>query len=242
MRATFFSCAAFLLIVQLCVAQQDISRNSPIAWGYAPSFTASSTTGTVNFPSDYYGQWKILFSHPADFTPVCTSEILVLAELQEEFKKLNTALIVISTDGLNSHIEWVKSMESISVKGSKPVKIEFPLVTDANLEISKKYGILQQDSLMNRDIRSVYIINPENDIQAMFYYPRSVGRNMQEIKRTLIALQTHEKHNVLTPADWNPGDDVLLPSPNTMADAEKLRAKKKPDMYEAAWYMWYKKL
>jgi peroxiredoxin 2/4 len=242
MRATFLSCAAFLLIVQLCDAQQDISRNSPIAWGYAPSFKASSTTGTVNFPSDYYGKWKILFSHPADFTPVCTSEILALAELQEEFNKLNTALIVISTDGLNSHIEWVKSMESISVKGSKPVKIEFPLVTDANLEISKKYGILQQDSLMNRDIRSVYIINPENDIQAMFYYPRSVGRNLEEIKRTLIALQTHEKNNVLTPANWKPGDDVLLPSPKTIADAEKLRSKKNPDMYEAAWYMWYKKL
>jgi peroxiredoxin 2/4 len=242
MRATFLSCAAFLLVVQLCTAQQNIFSSGPITWGYAPPFTAVSTTGTINFPADYYGKWKILFSHPADFTPVCTSEIIALAGQQDEFKKLNTALIVISTDGLNSHIEWVKSMEAISIKGASPVKIKFPLVTDANLVISKKYGILQQDSSKTRDIRSVYIIDPENEIQAMFYYPRSVGRNIEEIKRTLIALQTHEKHDVLTPADWKPGDDVLVPSPKTIVDAEKLREKKNTDMYEAAWYMWYKKL
>jgi peroxiredoxin 2/4 len=242
MRTTLSICAAFILIAQFCVAQQGISQNSPITWGYAPPFQASSTNGPIDFPADYYGKWKILFSHPADFTPVCTSEIMALAKLQEDFKKLNTALIVISTDGLNSHIEWVKSIEAISVKGSTPVKIRFPLVTDANLEISKKYGILQQDSVTSRDIRSVFIIDPENNIQAMFYYPRSIGRNMDEIKRTLMALQMHEKHNILTPADWTPGDDVLLPSPKTIVEAEKLREKRTPDIYEAAWYMWFKKL
>ena len=231
-----------LISVQLCDAQQILSKSSPITWGYAPSFTAASTTGTVNFPSDYYGKWKILFSHPADFTPVCTSEILALAALQDEFKKLNTALIVISTDGINSHIEWIKSIESISGKSAVPVKIGFPLVTDASLEISKKYGILQQDSSKTRDIRSVYIIDPENEIQAMFYYPRSVGRNMEEIKRTLIALQTHEKYNVLTPADWKPGDNVLIPSPATIGDAEKLSKKNDPNLNQITWYMWYKKL
>jgi peroxiredoxin 2/4 len=242
MRTKLLCLATILISVQICVAQQDMSKSRPIAWGYAPSFVAASTTGTINFPADYYGKWKILFSHPADFTPVCTSEIIALANLQDEFRKLNTSLIVISTDGLNSHIEWVKSIESVSVKGSSPVKIGFPLVTDANLEISKKYGILQQDSAKTRDIRSVYIIDPDNDIQAMFYYPRTVGRNIEEIKRTLIALQTHEKYSVLTPANWKPGDDVLLPSPVTVQDAEKLREKKNPDLYEAAWYMWYKKL
>jgi peroxiredoxin 2/4 len=242
MRTGLLPGAAFLMITQLCMAQQDIPKSTPITWGYAPPFTAVSTTGTVNFPADYYGKWKILFSHPADFTPVCTSEILALAERQNEFKKLNTALIVISTDGLNSHIEWVKSIESISLKGAKPVKVDFPLVTDANLEISKKYGILQQDSAKSRDIRSVFIIDPENEIQAMFYYPRSIGRNIDEIKRTLVALQTHEKYSVLTPADWKPGDDVLIPSPATIGDAEKLSKKNDPALNQVAWYMWYKKL
>jgi len=242
MRTNGALLASFMLINSFCIAQKDISKNGPISWGFAPPFTAVSTTGTINFPADYYGMWKILFSHPADFTPVCTSEILALASIQDEFKKLNTALIVISTDGLNSHIEWVKSIESVKLKGASPVKVGFPLVTDANLEISKKYGILQQDSSKTRDIRSVYIIDPENEIQAMFYYPRTVGRNMEEIKRTLLALQTNAKHSVLTPANWKPGDDVLVPSPKTIQDAEKLREKKNPDMYEAAWYLWYKKL
>jgi len=242
MRTSFLFIAFFFLSVQLCEAQQDAQKSSPITWGYAPPFTAASTTGTINFPADYYGQWKILFSHPADFTPVCTSEIIALAAMQDEFKKLNTAIIVLSTDGLNSHIEWVKSIESVSIKGASSVKIGFPLVTDANLDISKKYGILQQDSSKSRDIRSVYIIDPENEIQAMFYYPRTVGRNIEEIRRTLIALQTHEKYRVLTPANWKLGDDVLIPSPLTIQEAEKLREKRNPDLYEVAWYMWYKKL
>jgi peroxiredoxin 2/4 len=242
MKTQILLWASCLLINQFCPAQNDIQNSGPVTWGYAPHFTAVSTTGNINFPEDFYGKWKILFSHPADFTPVCTSEIISLAAMQEDFEKLDTELIVISTDGLNSHIAWVKSIESLAINGVPTEKIRFPLVSDANLEISKKYGILQQDSVKTRDIRSVFIIDPENEIQAMFYYPRTIGRNMDEIKRTLIALQTHQKYDVLTPADWKPGNDVLMPSPLTIREAEKLREKNNPDVYEVAWYMWYKKL
>lgn len=210
----------------------------PLISGKAPSFSASSTMGMVNFPDDFFGKWKILFSHPADFTPVCTSEIMALASVQEEFKELKTALIVISTDRLNSHIEWVKSIESISIEGAAPVKIEFPLVSDSDLKISRAYGILQPGHEQEIDIRGVMIIDPDNNIRAFFHYPQSVGRNIEEIKRTLIALQTQDKHNVFTPANWQPGNDVLLPSPATQAEAEKLEAKKDPKLRKVTWYMW----
>lgn len=214
----------------------------PLLGGEAPSFEANSTNGHINFPDDYFSKWKILFSHPADFTPVCTSEILELAAMQEEFDQLNTSLMVISTDGINSHIEWVRSIESLNYKDLKPSKIKFPLISDVGLEISKKYGMLDVNSNNTRDIRGVFIIDPDNKIQAMFFYPSTVGRNLQEIKRTLLALQTHAKHDVLTPANWKPGEEVLIPSPASIREAEKLKEKKDPDLREVNWYMWLKKL
>lgn len=214
----------------------------PLISGKAPSFSAPSTMGTVNFPDDFFGKWKIMFSHPADFTPVCTSEIMALAAVQEEFKELKTALIVVSTDRLNSHIEWVKSIEEISLDGVAPVEIGFPLVSDSDLNISRSYGILQPGLDQERDIRGVFFIDPDNQIRSFFHYPQSVGRNIEEIKRTLIALQTQDKHDVFTPANWQPGDDVLLKSPATKAEAEKLESKKDPKLRKVTWYMWYKEL
>ena len=231
---------AFCILMYISTLAQNSSGH--LISGNAPSFIAESTLGKVHFPDDYYSKWKIIFCHPADFTPVCTSEILSLAALQEDFKKLNTALIVVSTDGLNSHIEWVKSLESLNYKGQGNLKINFPLVSDANLDISKKYRILQSDSGNHNDIRAVFFIDPDNNIRAMFYYPSSVGRNMEEIKRTLIALQTDDKYNVLTPANWQPGDDVMIHSPSSIVEAEKLKTKKSPDLWEFTWYMWFKKL
>jgi peroxiredoxin 2/4 len=234
----------YTLVFSLLIALNSFAQNNsgPLISGSAPSFTAESTQGKIHFPDDYFSKWKIIFCHPADFTPVCTSEILTLAALQEDFKKLNTALIVVSTDGLNSHIEWVKSMEMLNYKGQGNIKITFPLVSDANLNISKKYRILQSDSTSHKDIRAVFFIDPDNNIRAMFYYPSSVGRNMEEIKRTLIALQTDDKHDVLTPANWQPGDEVLIHSPSSINEADKLRAKKSSDLFEFTWYMWFKKI
>jgi peroxiredoxin 2/4 len=233
-----------ILVFSVLITLSAIAQNNggPLINGSAPAFTAESTQGKIHFPDDYFAKWKIIFSHPADFTPVCTSEILSLSALQEDFKKLNTALIVISTDGLNSHIEWVKSMEALNYKGQGSFKIDFPLVSDVNLDISKKYRILKSDSASHKDIRSVFFIDPDNNIRAMFYYPSNVGRNMEEIKRTLIALQTDDKYDVVTPANWQPGDDVMIHSPSTINEAEKLKARNSPDLKEFTWYMWFKKI
>lgn len=209
---------------------------------HAPGFKAQATTGNINFPDDYFTKWKILFSHPADFTPVCTTEIMALSEKQETFKKLNTALLVISTDGLNSHIEWVKSIESISFAGKESVKIGFPLISDVNMEISKKYNLLRKDTILTKDMRAVVFIDPDNKIRAILNYPQNIGRNIDEIERVLIALQTADDNEVLTPANWKPGGDVLLPSPKTMEESASLKAKNKAGYYNLNWYLWFKKL
>jgi peroxiredoxin (alkyl hydroperoxide reductase subunit C) len=232
----------FGLCISLGHSQDFKDTRIPLIGESAPKFTAESTMGMINFPDDYFAKWKILFSHPADFTAVCSSEILELASLQEEFKKLNTQLVVISTDAVSSHIEWVKSLETVNYKGREPVKINFPLVSDKTLEVSKKYGMLHSYSSTTKDVRGVFIISPDDNVRAVFFYPLEIGRNMEEIKRTLIALQTAEKNTVLIPANWEPGQDVMLPSPKTSAEADKLMLEQKPGVYGINWYMWFKKL
>lgn len=242
MKIRYILTIVFLMIIQLGWTQEKEQQIGPLTYGLAPSFKAASTMGEITFPENYFGKWKIIFSHPADFTPVCTSEIMALVEAQDEFKDLNTSILVLSTDGLNSHIEWVKSIEGILSSGGGKKKIEFPLITDSDLKISKAYGILHTDYSPTRDVRGVFFIDPENKIRAFFKYPSSVGRNIAEIKRTLIALQTEDKYNVLIPGNWNPGDEVLLKSPATAQEADKIQAKNNPDLRQAAWYLWYKKL
>ena len=137
---------------------------------------------------------------------------------------------------------WKKSMESIRYKDKETVKINFPMISDNALEVSRKYGMIHSYSSTTRDIRGVFIIDPNDKIRAIFFYPMNVGRNMDEIKRTVMALQMADGKNVLTPANWMPGGEVLLPAPKTEADADKLAAKKDPDLRELAWYMWFKKM
>jgi len=213
----------------------------PLLGELAPQFVAESTKGRITFPDDYELKWKILFSHPSDFTPVCSSEIIELAFMQNEFDKLEAKLIVVSTDGLESHIDWVKSLESIKYKGKPTPKINFPLVADKSLVISKKYGMIHSYTSTTRDVRGVFIIDPSDRIRAVFFYPFDIGRNIEEIKRTLIALQTTEKKNVLTPANWLPGQDYLLHAPKSILESEKLSKKNDPDLYSLDWYMWFQK-
>jgi peroxiredoxin (alkyl hydroperoxide reductase subunit C) len=228
-------------LLSAALAQEPSVTRIPLIGEPAPKFTAESTTGTITFPNDNHSKWTILFSHPADFTAVCSTEILELAAMQEDFEKLNCRLMVISTDAVSSHIEWVKSLETIQYKGRNPVKIRFPLISDKNLEISRKYGMIHPDANTTRDVRGVFIVGPEEKIEGIFFYPMNVGRNMDEIKRTLIALQTSEKDNVLMPANWNPGNDVLLPSPKTSAEADKLLKNNTSDLYQVTWYMLFRK-
>lgn len=222
-------------------AQEKNHQNYPMLGEDAPSFIAESTLGTLDFPADYSFKWKILFSHPADFTPVCTSEILELAASQDDFEKLGTKLIVVSVDQVDNHLEWKKNMETIKYKDREPVKIEFPLVSDPNLVIAKAYGMIHSATSSTKDVRGVFIVDPKNKIRAIFFYPMEVGRNLGEIERTLVALQTADKQHVLTPANWQPGGDVLIPYVKSTAEAEKLAAKDDPDYYQLTWYMLFKK-
>jgi peroxiredoxin (alkyl hydroperoxide reductase subunit C) len=222
-------------------AQEKNRISLPMLGEDAPSFTAESTTGTINFPGDYTFKWKILFSHPADFTPVCTSEILELAAAQKDFEKIGAKIVVVSVDALENHIEWEKNIETIKYKDRDPVKIDFPLVSDQNMVIAKEYGMIQPSTSSTKDVRGVFIIDPKNKVRAMFFYPMNVGRNLGEIERTLIALQTADKQQVLIPANWQPGGDVLLPYVKSTDEAAKLAAQDNPDYYQVTWYMRFKK-
>jgi len=207
----------------------------------APAFTAVNTQGNINFPSDYQGKWVILFSHPADFTPVCTSEIMELAAAQEEFEKLGTKIVVVSADKLVNHLEWKKSMESFRYKDRNPVKIDFPLVSDPDLVIAREYGMIHPNSSSTKDVRGVFIIDPKNKIRAIFFYPMSIGRNLGEIERTLTALQTADQEHVLIPANWIPGEDVLVPNIKSTSDAGDVVKPNDPDFTKPTWYMIFKK-
>jgi peroxiredoxin (alkyl hydroperoxide reductase subunit C) len=177
----------------------------------APSFIAETTNGKINFPKDFGNSWKILFSHPKDFTPVCTSEIMGLAKMQDDFDKLGVKIAIISVDDLTSHLSWKKYMEDLLLKGTgDTIKIKFPLIADNNVKVSNYYGMLHAWDNQTRDVRGVFIIDPENKIQSISFYPNTVGRNLEEIKRTIVALQLSEKEQVMTPANWKYGDDVLM--------------------------------
>ncbi|MGB8492663.1 MAG: redoxin domain-containing protein, partial [Bacteroidales bacterium] len=218
---------------------EDRNFRIPLIGEKAPSFTAESTLGTINFPEDYGRHWKVLLSHPQDFTPVCSSEILELANLQSEFDKLDARVVIVSTDPLNTHIQWKKALEAINYKGRTPEKIKFPLVEDENLTVAKLYGMIHAPSNTTKDVRGVFIIDPNNVIQTIFFYPNVVGRSTEEIVRTLTALETATKDHVMTPADWKAGNDVFLPYPPVPDD--KVSTSPSNDIYKLTWFMIYKK-
>lgn len=188
----------------------------------APSFKAVTTQGEINFPADYKGQWVILFSHPADFTPVCTSEFMTFASMEAEFNALNCQLVGLSVDGLYSHIAWLRTIkEKIEYKGMKNVEVKFPLIEDITMEVAKKYGMLQPGESNTKAVRAVFFIDPVGKIRTIIYYPLSLGRNFEELKRVVVALQTADKFSVATPADWQPGDDVIVPTAGSCGVAKE---------------------
>ncbi len=179
----------------------------------APSFKAVTTQGEINFPEDYAGKWAILFSHPADFTPVCTSEFMTFATMNKEFEALNCQLVGLSVDGLYSHIAWLRTIkDKIEYKGMKNVEVTFPLIEDITMEVANKYGMMQPGESNTKAVRAVFFIDPKGMIRAMIYYPLSLGRNFNELKRVIIGLQTADNFSVALPADWRPGDDVIVPT------------------------------
>lgn len=191
-------------------AQNSTSSSIPLIGSKAPSFTAQSTKGEVTFPGESVTTWKILFSHPRDFTPVCSSELLELAQNQEKFKKLGVQIFVVSTDALDQHKDWVNSLNTVKYKDRAPVAIDFPLIEDQNKKIASLYGMVHPDASTTSTVRGVFIVDPNDKIRYVGFYPMEIGRNLDEIVRTVEALQTSDKQQVVIPANWKPGEDVFL--------------------------------
>ena len=214
----------------------------PLIGDKAPSFKAKTTQGDINFPEDYEGKWVILFSHPADFTPVCTTEFMTFASMADEFKTLNTELIGLSVDGLYSHIAWLRTIKDrIEFKGMKDVEVKFPLIEDIKMDVAKKYGMIQPGSSDTQAVRAVFIIDPNAIVRTVLYYPSSTGRNFEEIKRIILALQKADAEGIATPANWQPGDDVIIPPAGSCGVAKERMEETPEDMYCLDWFLCLKK-
>jgi peroxiredoxin 2/4 len=179
----------------------------------APPFEAETTQGKLRL-EDFRGSWLILFSHPADFTPVCTTEFIAFAQLAPEFRKRKTELLGLTIDSTYSHIAWVRN-----IKEKFGVEIPFPVIADLNREVASLYGMVMPGESKTETSRCLFVIDPNGILRAMIYYPLTTGRNMEEVLRLLDALQTTDKHGVATPANWRPGEKVIVPPPRTAEDA-----------------------
>ena len=183
----------------------------------APDFQALTTQGPLSM-SDLKGQWVVLFSHPADFTPVCTTEFVALARLAEEFAKRNVKLVGLSVDSIHSHLAWLRNIEE-----KLGVKIPFPVIADVDMKVANKFGMIQPEASTTAAVRALFVIDPEGFIQALIYYPLQTGRSTDEILRLVDALQTTYQHHVATPANWRPGEKVIVPPPLTQEQVEELQ-------------------
>lgn len=213
----------------------------PLIGDDAPAFKAVTTQGDISFPEDYKGKWVILFSHPADFTPVCTTEFMTFASMLQEFKDLNTELIGLSVDSLYAHIAWLRKIQELEWNGMKNVEVTFPLIEDIRMEVAKKYGMIQPGASNTQAVRSVFFIDPKGKIRAIIYYPLSLGRNFDEIKRVIIALQKADSDNCATPANWRPGDDVIVPTAGSCGTAKERVESNDPNMYCLDWFLCFRR-
>lgn len=199
----------------------------------APAFTAKTTHGEKSL-SDYQGKWLVLFAHPADFTPVCTTEFMAFAKRAEDFKAVNTELLGLSIDGVHAHIAWTRS-----IKENFGVEIPFPIIADLNMKVANAYGMVQPGASDTSAVRATFVIDPDGVLRAMIYYPMSNGRSIDEVLRLVKALQTSDAHGVATPEAWQPGEPVIVPPPSTDADAEA----RKDQGYDCTdWYFCKKSL
>ncbi|WP_102030422.1 peroxiredoxin [Candidatus Methanomassiliicoccus intestinalis] len=213
----------------------------PLIGDDAPSFKAVTTQGPISFPEDYKGKWVILFSHPADFTPVCTTEFITFASIMDELKEMNTELIGLSVDSLYSHIAWLRKIQELDYKGMKNVEVKFPLIEDIRMEVANKFGMIQPNASNTQAVRAVFFIDPKAKIRCILYYPLSLGRNFDEIKRIIKGLQKADSDGVATPADWRPGDDVIVPTAGSCGVAKERMESKDDNMYCLDWFLCFKK-
>ena len=212
----------------------DAPRNLPRINEPAPDFNSVTTHGQKKL-ADYKGRWLVLFSHPADFTPVCTTEFIGFTQRYEEFQKRNTDILGVSIDSIFSHLAWVQN-----IKEKMGVTVPFPIIADLDMKVASAYGMVHPGASDTATVRSVFVIDDKGMIRALVYYPMNAGRNIDEIVRLLDALQTADKHGVACPANWRPGDNVVVPAPKTIADVEKRLADNSLDRKD--WYLSLKKL
>jgi peroxiredoxin (alkyl hydroperoxide reductase subunit C) len=224
-------------------ATSDATVTMPRIGDKAPSFRAVTTQGDIDFPAQYAGSWVILFSHPADFTPVCTSEFMAFATLEDRFTALNCKLVGLSVDGLYSHIAWLRTIkEKIEYKGMKDVEVKFPLIEDITMEVAKRYGMIQPGESSTKAVRAVFVVDPKAIVRTIIYYPLSLGRNFDELLRVLVALQTADAFGVATPADWRPGDDVIVPPAGSCGTAKDRMEGKESGVTCHDWFFCTKKI
>jgi peroxiredoxin (alkyl hydroperoxide reductase subunit C) len=206
----------------------DVQRPLPRLNEPAPDFSAVSTHGPIKL-SDYRGKWVVLFSHPADFTPVCTTELTAFARRQQDFRAINAQLIGLSVDSVYSHIAWIRNMEQ-----HFGVKIEYPIIADLDTKVAQLYGMIHPGASSTATVRCVFVIDDEGVLRAMIYYPLTNGRSVDEILRIVQALQLNKTKGVATPEGWKPGDKVIVPPPVTVADAEARLKEKGAEVTD--WY------
>ena len=220
----------------------NCTKPMPLIGDNAPAFTARTTNGTVNFPDDYAGKWVILFSHPSDFTPICTTEFMTFQSMIDDFHKLNTEIIGLSVGTLTGHLAWIEAIRHLQFGDLRDIHITFPIIDDMTMSVARKYGMIHPHASDTATVRAVFIIDPNGIIRLILYYPASVGRNMDEILRALIALQTSDKYHVSTPANWMPSDDVVAPAPATTAQMDVRLNNRNRGLDVQAWFLTFRKL
>jgi peroxiredoxin (alkyl hydroperoxide reductase subunit C) len=197
------------------MSTENVSDMLPRLNEAAPDFTAETTQGPLSLAS-LRGRWVVLFSHPADFTPVCTTELVEFARRADEFQQLNTQLVGLSVDSIYSHIAWIRNMEA-----NFGVRIPYPLIADLDMKVARLYGMIHPGVSGTSTVRCVFVIDDKGLVRAMIYYPLTTGRNIEEILRLIRALQAADANGIATPANWQPGDPAILPAPKTIDGAEK---------------------
>lgn len=216
-------------------------KKTPFIGDAAPEFEARTTNGYIKFPHDFRGKWIVFFSHPGDFTPVCTTEFIAFQAMIDEFRTINTELVGLSVDSLSSHLAWINSIKNdVVFENLGDVEITFPIIADSAMDIAEMYGMVHDSVSKTSTVRSVFIIDPRGIIRVILHYPQSIGRNITEIKRILIALQTSDAFQVVIPAEWIPGDAVIDIPPRTTSEVKNCK-KGKPDD-KNAWFMNFKQI
>lgn len=195
----------------------------------APDFKANTTQGEITFSEWQGGKWALLFSHPADFTPVCSTELTEFARRSNEFAGLNTRLIGLSIDSIHSHMAWRENLKQLF-----GVSIDYPMIADIDMKVAKAYGMLHENTSATATVRAVFVIDPKRVVRALVYYPLNVGRSVDEIKRLLQGLQTADANACACPVNWKPGDDVIVPPPKNekeLAERDSHKEYERRDFY-----------